>query len=119
MKTKYKSSACPQCHPFTAVCSASILLFGVLSGSAQTNRYLFTGSQTNITLNSGIYKITAYGAQGGTCPSGPGGLGAEMEAEFSFSGLTTLTLLFGGGGARNPSGGSGCGAGGGSFCVHG
>ena len=120
MNTNYKSSACPQCHPFSAVCSvASVLLFGVLAGSAQTNRYLFTGSQTNITLNPGIYKITAYGAQGGTCPAGPGGLGAEMEAEFSFSGLTTLTLLVGGGGARNPATGSGGGAGGGSFVVNG
>jgi hypothetical protein len=120
MKTKYKSSACPQWLPFSAACKvASILLFGVLAGSGQTNTYLFTGSQTNITLTPGIYKITAYGAQGGTCPSGPGGLGAELEAEVSFSGLTTLTLLVGGGGARNPSGGSGGGAGGGSFVVNG
>ncbi|MGO8927047.1 MAG: hypothetical protein ACLQU3_09190 [Limisphaerales bacterium] len=120
MKTKYKSSACPQWHPFSAVCKvASILLFGVLAGSAQTNTYLFTGSETNITLNPGTYKITAYGAQGGTCGGGSGGQGAEMEAEFSFSGLTTLTLLVGGGGARNPPGGAGGGAGGGSFVVNG
>ena len=29
----------------------------------QTNLYLFTGSETNITLPPGIYIITAYGAQ--------------------------------------------------------
>jgi hypothetical protein len=106
-------------HPVTLTLVALILLFGVLAGSAQTNKYLFTGSETNITLTPGIYKIMAYGAQGGTCPSGPGGLGAAMGAEFSFSGLATLTLLVGGGGARNPSGGSGGGAGGGSFVVNG
>src|SRR5262245_8991725 len=71
-----------------------VLQLGVLAGSAQTNQYLFTGSETNITLNPGTYKITAYGA-----PGHCGGQGAEMEAEFSFSGLTTLTLLVGGGGA--------------------
>jgi hypothetical protein len=34
---------------------AVVLQLGVLAGSAQTNLYLFSGSETNITLNPGIY----------------------------------------------------------------
>jgi hypothetical protein len=30
---------------------AVVLHFGVLAGSAHTNKYLFSGSETNITLN--------------------------------------------------------------------
>ena len=53
-----------------ALCGLSIavvLHFGVLAGSAQTNIYLYegtngyTGSTTNITLAPGTYIITAYG----------------------------------------------------------
>ena len=101
MKAKYKPLVHPQCHPFSAVCKVvPILLFGVLASSAQTNKYLFTGSQANVTLNAGLYHITAYGAIGGSnnrtnYPS-LGGLGAEMGAEFSFTTTTTLTLLVGG-----------------------
>jgi hypothetical protein len=38
---------------------AIVLHFGVLAGSAQTNMYLYSGSETNITLNPGTYIITA------------------------------------------------------------
>jgi len=99
----------------TILCGFSIavaLQLGVLAGSAQTNLYLFSGSETNITLNPGTYIITAYGA-----PGGIGGTyaryGAEMSAEFNFSTSTTLTLLVGGGGSY------GAGGGGGSFVVNG
>ena len=87
---------------------AAVLHFGVLAGSAQTNIYLFSGSETNITLIPGTYIITAYGA-----PSGTAG-GAEMSAEFNFPASTTLTLLVGGGGGFEGNGG-----GGGSFVVEG
>jgi hypothetical protein len=97
----------------------AVLLFGI-AASAQTNKYLFTGSETNITLNPGTYIITAYGAGGG---GGfvPGSLGAEMSAEFSFSASTTLTLLVGGGGGPVGccGGSAGSGGGGGSFVVEG
>jgi hypothetical protein len=100
---------------------AVVLQLGVLAGSAQTIKYLFTGSETNITLPPGTYIITAYGAPG-AYPSliwaplgGWGGSGAEMSAEFNFSTSTTLTLLVGGGGY----GGSGKSGGGGSFIVEG
>jgi len=100
-----------------ALCGLSIavvLHFGVLASSAQTNKYLYSGSETNITLNPGTYIITAYGAPGGGSGA-PGGLAAEMSAEFNFSASTTLTLLVGEGG-----GGDGWpGGGGGSFVVEG
>lgn len=92
---------------------AITLLFEVLACSAQTNKYLFTGSKTNITLGPGTYNIIAIGAQGGS-----GGLGAEMAAPFSFTNPTTLTLLVGGAGG-NRNGGFGGGGGGGSFVVNG
>src|SRR5262245_66439299 len=96
---------------------AVVLQFGMMAGSAQI--YLFTGSQTSITLNPGTYYITAYGAQGGTTTSGSGGgLGAEMEGEFNFTTMTTLTLLVGGRGGYGGGGGNGGGGGGGSVVVN-
>ena len=99
---------------------AVVLQLGVLASSAQTNNYLFTGSQTNITLNRGTYAITAYGGAGAYGPNfGGAGLGAEMSAEFFFSGPTTLTLLVGGGGGAGCCQSSPGGGGGGSFVVNG
>jgi hypothetical protein len=76
---------------------AVVLQLGVLAGSAQTNIYMFSGSETNITLPPGTYIITAYGALGG-CGDFGAGLGAEMSGEFNFSTSTNLTLLEGGAG---------------------
>ena len=119
MKMEPKPSICPQGHPLSAVGVIAVLLqFAVVAASAQAGIYLYSGSKITITLNPGTYDITAYGAQGGPGYYGPaGGLGAEMGAEFSFSGLTTLTLLVGGGGAGGYPDGSG--GGGGSFVVKG
>src|ERR1039458_8228965 len=93
---------------------AVVLQLGILPGSAQTNIYLFSGSETNITLPPGTYIITAYGAPGGSGLNvgGRGGLGAEMSGEFNFSASTTLTLLVGGGGGDVVAGGGGGGGGG-------
>jgi hypothetical protein len=67
MKTKCKFFVFPQFRPLNAVCMVTAtVLFEVLAGSAQTGQYLFTGLETNITLNPGNYEITAYGAQGGS-----------------------------------------------------
>jgi hypothetical protein len=110
--------------PLCVLAMAVVLQLRMLAGSAQTNKYLFSGSKTNITLNPGAYIITAYGAPGGGSfryEAGSGGLGAEMSAEFDFSTSTNLTLLVGGGGEseqEGPSGGGG-GGGGGSFVVEG
>src|SRR5215469_8945843 len=82
-----------------------------ISASAQTSIYVFSGTETNITLSPGTYEITAYGAQGGVANDngGNGGLGAEMEGAFSFTTATTLTILAGsgGGGGYNLYGGGG------------
>jgi hypothetical protein len=103
------------------LCGISIavaLQLGMLVGSAQTNKYLYTGSETNITLSPGTYIITAYGAQGGGGSIYGGGLGADMEGQFIFSTNTTLTLLVGGGGGDYYTGSFGGGGGGGSFVVN-
>jgi hypothetical protein len=49
------------------LCGISIavaLQLGVLASNAQTNIYLYTRYETNITLAAGTYNIAAYGAQG-------------------------------------------------------
>jgi hypothetical protein len=101
----------------TALCAVVVVLhFGTISGFAQTGQYLYTGSETSIALNPGTYDITAYGAPGGWGDGTGGGGGAEMEGQFSFSGLTTLTILVGGNGVNGYYAGGG---GGGSFVVEG
>src|SRR5208282_5960632 len=104
MKTKFKSTIRTTCHSIGVVCAVAVVLqFGVLAGSAQTGTYLYSGSETTITLNPGVYDITAYGAQGGDNQSGGngsgvqiGGLGAVVQGQFDFSGVTILTILVGG-----------------------
>jgi hypothetical protein len=108
------------CVFFRILATAAAMQFGIFASSAQTDQFLYTGSETTITLNPGTYDITAYGAQGGGGSDGVlGGLGAEMDSQFNFTGVTTLTILVGGaGGSPNPTvyGGGG---GGGSFVVNG
>ncbi len=120
MKMKCKFLIYPKCHQFSAVfyMVAVIMVLGVLASSAQTELYLFTGSETTINLNPGTYDIAAYGAQGGGSEyfGATGGLGTEMEAEFNFTTATALTILVGGAGANDPDSGGG---GGGSFVING
>ena len=101
---------------------AVVLQLGMLAGSAQTNIYFYSGSETNITLPPGTYIITAYGAEGGEYENARiGGFGAEMSAEFNFSTPTNLTLLVGGVGGivATVYNYDGSGGGGGSFVVQG
>lgn len=102
---------------------AVVVHLGMLTGSAQTNIYLFSGSETNITLPPGTYIITAYGAPGGYETRrgihGYPGFGAEMSAEFNFSTATNLTLLVGGHGGNYGGNYGGGGGGGGSFVAEG
>jgi hypothetical protein len=115
LKMKYNSINRHTMKTKNVLCGLAMtvaLQLGMLAGSAQTNKYLFSGSETNITLPPGTYIITAYGAQGGYGIVG-GGLGAEMSAEFKFSASTTLTLLVGGGGRIDVIGAGGGGGGGG------
>jgi hypothetical protein len=104
----------PKNHLF-GLSIAVALQLGMLDGSAQTTKYLYTGLETNITLAAGTYIISAYGAQGasGGVNEAMGGHGALMSGEFCFSTPTTLTLLVGGGGNYTSAGG------GGSFVVEG
>ena len=109
---KFKSFIHAKPASFIGVCGvAGVLQFGVLAGSAQTNIYLFTGSVRNITLNPGLYDITAYGARGGNLGGNSGGLGAKMEGRFSFATTVNLRLLVGGAGGTDlmsyAAGGSG------------
>jgi hypothetical protein len=119
MIMKFKSFIRAKPHSFIVVCGvAAVLELGLLAGSAQTNIYLFTGSETTITLNPGTYDITAYGAQGGNSDGRSGGLGAKMAGRFSFATTVNLKLLVGGaGGSYVFNGGSG--GGGGTFVVNG
>jgi len=55
-----------------ALTVAAAMQFGMLTSFAQTDLFLFTGSETTINLNPGTYDITAYGAQGGGGYSGGG-----------------------------------------------
>ncbi len=122
---RFKSSVRAACYSFGVVSAAALVLqFGVLASSAQTSIYLFTGSETTITLNPGTYDITAYGAQGGGGSGDNGGLGAEIAGTFTFLASALLTLLVGGGGGYSGGGGgggytgngsNGGGGGGGSF----
>ncbi len=62
---------------------SAIVITGLsIACHAQTGDYLYNGSEQTITLNPGIYEITAFGAQGGLSADGveQGGLGAEMTA---------------------------------------
>jgi hypothetical protein len=99
MKTKNTFFFSHQYHPFRAASIVSVtMLFGAVASSAQTSDYLYSGSEQTVTLNPGVYDITAYGAKGGGGQVSVGGLGAEMEGQFNFATTTTLTLLVGGAG---------------------
>ena len=116
---KFQSFIYAKLRSFVGACGvAGVLQFGVLASSAQTNIYGFTGVMTNITLNPGLYDITAYGARGGNAGSRLGGLGAKMAGRFSFATTVNLRLLVGGVGRLDLMGNA-AGGGGGSFVVYG
>ncbi len=79
------------------------------------------GLQTFTVSASGVYDITAYGAQGGSSANGPtGGKGAEIGGDFALTAGEILQLYVGGAGGAGmqigtePSTGGG---GGGTFIV--
>lgn len=68
---------------------------------------------------TGVYRITAVGAQGGAGTSSPqlaGGCGAKLDGEFALSQGQTLQILVGQKGLSTPNNGGG---GGGSFIARG
>lgn len=89
-------------------------------GEAQATLFYYTGSiETYDVSTTGIYDITAYGAQGGYAQSGGvGGLGAKIGGDFYLTSGSVLQILTGGEGLYSSAGGySGAGGGGGSFVA--
>ena len=71
-------------------------------GAAKADTIDFTGAEIYYTVPvSGLYDITAYGAQGGPAVSF-GGSGAEAGGDIFLSAGTTLTVVAGGGGSSRP-----------------
>ena len=89
-----------------------------LSVSASTISFSYTGSiQSWVVPETGIYRISATGAQGASGDlSYSGGRGALVEGDFNFSRGTLINLAVGGAGVGSGSGSNG-GGGGGSFVV--
>jgi PEP-CTERM motif len=84
---------------------------------AQSTNFTYTGGfQTWTVPATGLYNITAFGAQGGHAPSGSGGFGAEIGGDFSLTSGQVLSIAVGGRGGDSGSifGGGG---GGGSFVT--
>ncbi len=84
-----------------------------LAGNVTSNN----GTQVWTVPSSGLYKIIAYGAQGGGTATRAGGSGAMAEGEFLLTGGTTLNIVVGQTGlisaSTTPAGNRG--GGGGSF----
>jgi hypothetical protein len=57
--------------------------------------------------SSGVYDITAYGAEGGTGGDGAGGKGAEIEGSFTLQAGAVLEILIGGQGSSGTIDGGG------------
>ena len=80
--------------------------------------YSYSGGAVTYTVKTtGVYDITAYGAQGGSAlGSGPGngGKGAEIAGDFTLQAGTVLRIVVGGQGTY---GGFSSGGGGGSFVI--
>ena len=78
---------------------ASVSVLALTIGAAKADTIDFIGAEISYTVPvSGLYDITAYGAQGGPAVSF-GGLGAEAGGDIFLSAGTTLTVLAGGQGA--------------------
>ena len=96
---------------------ASVSALALMIGAAKAETIDFTGAEVTYTVPvSGVYDITAYGAQGGPAVSF-GGSGAEAGGDIFLSAGTTLTVLAGGKGGS--AAGNGGGGGGGSFVFEG
>ena len=95
----------------------SVSALALTIGAANAETIDFTGAEVSYTVPvSGVYDITAYGAQGGPAVT-VGGLGAEAGGDIFLSAGTVLTVLAGGKGGY--AAGNGGGGGGGSFVFEG
>ena len=75
----------------------------------------YSSSGTFTVPTTGLYDITAYGAQGGSGDLAPGGDGAEMRGEFSLTAGDVIKVVVGQAGANSTEWGGG--GGGGSFVI--
>jgi hypothetical protein len=94
-----------------AVC---LLGVGVTHSAKAATTWIFDytdGVQTYDVTETGVYDITAYGAQGGSSPTqnsyyrlwASGGLGAEIGGDITLNAGQTLTILVGGKGGDGPA----------------
>jgi hypothetical protein len=92
-----------------------VALAGAAATSADAAVFGYTGGVVDYTVpHSGIWDVTAAGAQGGGSSGGTGGLGAVIGGDVFLHGGTVLTIAVGGQGASGNFGtifGGGGGAG--------
>ena len=80
--------------------------------------YAYSGKVVDVTITkSGVYDITAYGAQGAGSRNSSGGKGAEVSGDFTLTAGEHLEIVVGGAGGYKAYGGGG--GGGGSFVLAG
>lgn len=75
------------------------------------------GASTFVVSQTGLYQLTAIGAEGGASRTGTGGLGASITGDFFLTTGDVLSLLVGGVGGSDRDGGGG--GGGGTFVMFG
>jgi hypothetical protein len=97
--------------------ATSVVFFPI---AAQAVTFNFTGRIDNFTVpTTGIYRITAFGAQGGSIGTdtlSTGGLGSKTAANFKLVANDSVNIFVGGSGSSG-SGSGGSGGGGGSFAL--
>jgi hypothetical protein len=98
--------------------SASLLALLAAASTASATSFFFSGAVADFTLPStGTYRITAFGAQGGSSGAGPGlalgASGAELRGDFALTSGDKLEIAVGGSGGSSLEGGGGGGGGGG------
>ena len=97
--------------------SLAALITAAAPAAAETIAINYTGAIVDVPIvAAGEYKVTAFGAQGGSS-HGSGGLGAEVIGYFTFSAGQRLQIAVGGKGADGWSDGAGGGGGGGTFVI--
>jgi hypothetical protein len=67
------------------------------TGSNLAGSVVATGGIQQFTVSAGVYRINAFGAQGGTSTlsTGTGGLGARVQGDFTLTSASTLNILVG------------------------
>src|SRR4051794_32315255 len=86
--------------------SALVLAVWDQVAQGQTINFTYTGGFRTWTVSAtGVYRITAFGAQGGDGVSAGGGFGAEIGGDFSLTSGQVLSIAVGGAGTGAGGGG--------------